>query len=80
MPGPSGSGNASHLMNAASSVSLDLEKMAQDGGAKLINFLLSAAVSSTVSAKEKIPEVVKLSVKTLSRYYFIFACFAYNSA
>ena len=23
---------------------------------------------------------VKLSVKTLSRYYFIFACFAYNSA
>ena len=24
--------------------------------------------------------LVKLSVKTLSRYYFIFACFAYNSA
>ena len=59
-PGPSGSGNASHLMNVVSSKSPDLEKMAQDGGAKLINFLLSAAVSSTVPAKGKIPKVSKV--------------------
>ena len=34
--------------------------MAQDGGAKLINFLLSAAVSSTVPVKGKIPKVSKV--------------------
>ena len=42
------------------STSPDLAKMAQDGGAQLINFLLSAAVSSTESAKGKIPDVSKV--------------------
>ena len=36
-------------------MSLDLAKMVQDGGAKIMNFLLSAAVSSTESAKGQIP-------------------------
>ena len=39
--------------------SADLTKMVQDGGAKLINFLLRAAVSSA-DAKEKIPDVSKV--------------------
>ena len=38
---------------------MDLAKIAQDGGAKLINFLLSAAVSSA-DAKGKIPDVSKV--------------------
>jgi hypothetical protein len=53
-PGPSGSSS-----KARPSKSADLTKMVQDGGAGLINFLLSAAVSSA-DAKEKIPEVSKV--------------------
>ena len=39
----------------------------------------------SISREEKLVTIaedvdVKLSVKTLSRYYFIFPCFAYNSA
>ena len=55
-PGPSGSGTCP-TNNPLSAV--DLAKIAQDGGAKLINLLLSAAVSSA-DAKEEIPNVSKV--------------------
>ena len=52
-PGPSGNPSSGGLHRAPSA---DLTKMVQDGGAKLINFLLRAAVSST-DARGKIPDV-----------------------
>jgi hypothetical protein len=58
-PGTSGGGSGNNQPSAGPSVSVDLAKMAQDGGAKLMNFLLSAAVSSA-DAKGKIPEVSKV--------------------
>ena len=58
-PGTSGGGSGNNQPSAGPSASADLAKMAQDGGAKLINFLLRAAVSST-EAKGKIPKVSKV--------------------
>jgi Reverse transcriptase (RNA-dependent DNA polymerase) len=58
-PGTSGGGSGNNQPSAGPSASADLAKMAQDGGAKLINFLLRAAVSSA-DAKGKIPEVSKV--------------------
>ena len=55
-PGPSGNPSGKGLHHAPS---VDLTKMAQDGGTKLINFLLRAGVSSA-DAKEKIPDVSKV--------------------
>ena len=59
-PGPSGGGSGNNQPMDDPSPSADLVKMAQDGGAELINFLLRAAASSTV-AKGKIPDVSKVS-------------------
>ena len=58
-PGTSGGGSGNNQPSAGPSASADLAKMAQDGGAKLINFLLRAAVSSA-DAKGKIPDVPKV--------------------
>jgi hypothetical protein len=52
-PGPSGSSTRNVAMSTPEA------QMLQDGGAKLINILLSAAVSSA-EAKEKIPDVTKV--------------------
>ena len=56
-PKPGPSGNPSGEERRAPSA--DLTKMVQDGGAKLINFLLRAAVSSA-DARGKIPDVSKV--------------------
>ena len=59
-PGPSGGGSGNDQpIDDSPHMFVDLVKMAQDGGANLINFLLRAAASST-DAKGKIPEVSKV--------------------
>ena len=58
-PGPSGDGSGNNQPIDNPSMFADLVKMAQDGGADLINFLLRASASSTV-AKGKIPDVSKV--------------------
>jgi hypothetical protein len=59
LPRDQSSGPSGDPSKAGPSKSADLMKMVQDGGAGLINFLLSAAISSA-DAKGRIPKVSKV--------------------